>query len=562
MAFDPVFPDSVRIEVRRDGGPVWEELPDVLINSPIEIRRGNDGTTQKDRVAQTGTMDFRLNNADDNSEELLGLYSTNNANVLQGWRVGIPVRCVVTYAGNDYTLFVGVIDVIQPLSGKYGNRYVVVSCTDWMEEAARSRIQGLPLQINERSSSIFSVVAEAVERQPEGGFNIRPGADIFPYALDSAHDGELNAMSEFQRIAQSELGRIWVSRDGIVNFEGRHYRPNIQTLFISLTDEDILGTSGGVESGRGREDVINQAQVTVHPRRVDPTPTTVLFELAGSKKIERGTSAEINILLRDPESRATRVGGLGMVQPVPNTDYTFNTLQDGTGTNITLQLSIVVTQADGTVGYSANGGKATITNNGPLDGFLTKLQCRGRGIYDYETVIVTSSSAASKTKYGGAGFPFDMPYQDDFRVAQDAAAFIVQQSKELLTQIRGVRFMGNNEDRLMLAALQGDVSHKISLEETVIGSNATLLTGEDESQVQQIQANKFFINSVQLTIGERGHITAQWMLEPADPFSYWILEVPGFTELDITTRLAYGSFQVAWILDVDQLGVGTRLADA
>lgn len=548
---ESVFPTSVRIEVRLDGGVTWVEIPDVLINSPISIDRGISGTTQKDRVSDTGSLSFRLNNAADNSDELLGLYSPNNVNCLEGWRVGIPVRCVITYAGEDYIVFVGVIEAIQPLSGKYRERYVTVNCTDWIEEAANSKIRGLGIQINQRSSSVFSVVAGAVVKPPPGGFNVKPGGDIFEYALDSAHEGEVNALSEFQRIAQSELGRIYVTRDGIATFEGRHHRPNVQDLFIEFTDEDFVE----VEAGRGRDEIINHMEVQVHPRRVDASPTTVLFELSGTKEIKRATEVAVTVLFRDPESRATRVGGLDMVQPVPVTDYLFNTQKDGLGANITAQLTV-------TVVYSANGGVATIRNNGPLDGFLTKLQCRGRGVYDYETVLVKSDSEASKQKYGETGDSFDMPYQSNFGVAQDAADFMVQQSKELLTQVRSVVFWGNMSDRLMLAALTGDVSHKISLLETVIGSRAFLLTGEDEGQVQEIQAVNFFVNSVRLLILERGIIRCSWVLEPADPFQYWHLEIPGFTELGLTTRLAYGSFQLAWVLDVDQLGVGTRLADA
>jgi hypothetical protein len=546
-----VFPSSIRIEARLGNGLVWTELPDVLIKSPISISRGNEGSTQKDRVAQTGSMTFRLNNAEDNSEGLLGLYSPNNMNRLEGWGVGIPIRCVITYSGTDYVQFVGVVEAIEPTSGKFKDRQVSVSCTDWMEEAARSKIRGLPLQIGERSSRVFEVVANGVERQPVGGYDIKPGADVFPYALDSALEGEVNAMSEFQRIAQSELGRIYVSREGTVVYEGRHYRPNLQTLFGTLTDADI----DGVEAGRGREDVINHAEIQVFPRRVDATPTTVLSELAGTKKIERNTDVEVNVLLRDPESRATRVGGRDMVQPVPTTDYLFNSLEDGTGTDLTGQLTVVVD-------FSANGGNATITNNGPQDGYLIKFQTRGRGVYDYETVQVKSDSQASKDKYGEAGFSLDMPYQANFGIAQDAADFVVQQAKELLTQIRAVRFYANNEDRLMIAALTGEISNKISLVETVIGAESFLLVGEDEGQVQEISVTKFFINSVRLEIGERGVTTCTWTLEPADPFSYWILEVTGSTELEVTTRLAYGSFQLAWVLDFDFLGTTTRLGDA
>ncbi len=551
MAHNPVFPEEVRIEVKLGGSGAWYDLPDVQLTPSIDINRGNDGTSQKDRVATTGTMTFTLNNAEDNAAGLLGLYSTNNVNVLNGWRVGIPVRCVVRYSGVDEVLFIGKIEAIEPMSGKYGQRKVKVSCIDWMDEAASSKIRGLPIQIDQRSSSVFQLIAEAVVEQPPGGYNIDFGADVFPYALDNALEGDVNAMQEFQKIAISELGRIYVKRDGVLQFESRQYRPNITDLFIELDDEDI----DALETGRGREMVINHAEAKVHPRRVDATPTTVLYSLSSAMKIERNITKDIRIQLRDPQERATRVGARDMQQPQPGTDYTFNTAQDGTGADITSQLAV-------TADYSANGGTVSVLNNGPSDGYLTKLQCRGRGIYDYEPLTVISDSDTSKARYGEIPFTLDMTYQTETGVAKDAADYVLSLNRELLTQIRAVRFYANREDRLMLAALQGDVSSKIGLTETVVGDRVRIPVESEPGATEEVLINKFFVNSVRLSIGERGIILCTWILEPADPFTYWILDDVLYSVLGSTTRLAYGSFLLGWKLDLSQLGQNTLLLDS
>jgi hypothetical protein len=524
----------------------WLEIPDVQLTPAISISRGNDGTSQKDRVAETGTMSFALDNSEDNSAGLLGLYSSpNNVNVLEGWEVGIDVRCIVAYAGVDEPVFYGTIEDIVPGSGKFRERKVSVSCVDWMDEAATAKVRGLQVQLNKRSDEVFTVLINSVPRQPGGGYIAQIGGDIYPYALDNAFEGEVNVMSEFQRLVQSELGRVYVRRDGVAVFESRHKRPNLFTLSLTMTDEDI----DELDTGRGRSDIINHAEVQAHPRRVDAAATSVLFTLASKPRIERNTPLTLNVLFRDPDARATRVGGTNLVQPVATTDYMFNTLESGAGTDVTSQLTVVGT-------FSANGGEVVVTNNGPSDGYLTKLQCRGRGIYDYETILAKADSAASKEKYGERSFPLDMPYQNDLNVAKDAAEFVVQQSKALLTQVKGVSFFANREDRLLLAALQLDVSAKIHLDETVVGNEPFTPVGED---VQEVTVVEFFINSVQMEIGERGVIKCQWALEPADPFNYWILERDGFTELGQTTRLAYGSFIAGWVLNDSVLGTGTRV---
>jgi hypothetical protein len=547
MAHDPVFPEQVRIEVELSGiGMGWTPLEDVQLNPSITISRGNDGTSQKDRVAQTGTLSFTLDNSEDNSQGLLGLYSSpNNVNVMPGFGLGIGVRCIVRYRSVDEPVFYGTIEDIVPMSGKYRNRKVAVQAVDWMDEAAMAKVRGLQVQVNKRSDEVFTHLMSGVSRQPYGGHIAQIGGDTYPYALDNAFEGEVNIMSEFQRLAQSELGRIFVRRDGTAIFESRHKRPNQLALSLTMTDEDI----DGLDTGRGRSDILNHAEVQAHPRRVDPAATSVLFVLASKPRIERSTNLTLNVLFRDPDARATRVGGVDLVSPVATTDYMFNSLEDGSGTDLTAQLSLQST-------FSANGGEIIVTNGGPADGYLTKLQCRGKGIYDYETVLAKADSAASKLKYGERSFSLDMPYQDDLNVAKDAAEFIIQQSKALLTQVRGVTFHANREDRLMLAALQLDISSKIHLDETVIGDEPFTPVGED---VQEVQAVEFFINSVNLTIGERGIIKCTWALEPADPFNYWILERDGFTELGQTTRLAYGSFVAGWVLDDSELGTGTRV---
>ena len=543
MPFDPVFPEHVAIEFY--DGSSWVELEDVVISSGITIHRGVNGTTYRDRVAATGTMSFVLNNAEDNSGGLLGYYSPNNVNVRSDWRIGVPVRLVVTFLGIDYSLFYGKVRTITPISGKFGERKVEVSCVDWMDEAARAKVKNLDILLDVRSDEVFTEIMNSIERQPFNGFLAQIGGDFYPYALDSAFGEQFSAMSEFQRLAQSEQGYIYASKDGRAIFESRHKRPNTQTLSAELTDDDI----DEVSPGRGIEAVVNQADTVAHPRRIDAAATSVLFALGSVPQVKNQVTSTFQGLYRDPDARATRVGGLNMVQPVASTDYLFNSAADGSGIDLTSQLTVSAV-------YAGNSAVITVTNNGPFDGYLTQLQCRGRGVYSYETIVVSAASQASKDRYGEATLTLDMPYQADFNVAKDASEFIVNQAKDVLTQVDSCSFWANREERLMLYMLQREVSDKVRVEETVIGHEPFLPVGETE---QEVDATGFFVNSIDLTIYERGIVRCTWGLTPADPYSYWILERDGFTELGITTRLGYGAFIAGWVLDDSELGTTTRV---
>jgi hypothetical protein len=524
------------------GDPVYTELPDVQL-TPIMISRGIPGTTVRDRVATTGTMTFVLDNSANNSQGKLGLYSLNHTNTLTGWRYGIPIRCLVRFLGVDEPVFVGSVVGVEPVSGKYRDRKVTVSCVDWMEEATSAKVSGIPVQIDKRSNEVFEVLVEAVDKQPLNiliGF----GGDLYPYSLDNALDEEVNVMSEFQRLAQSELGYIFVSRNGTLVFQGRHRRPNLFTLSETLDGKDITE----MDTSRGREELVNLVKIQIHPRRVDSEATTVLFDYVTKQRIERGTSVVINALYRDPDLKATRVGGIDMVSLVATTDYTFNTEEDGSGVDITSQL-IVTTELGG------NSAEIHIENPGPRDGYLTKLQCRGKGVYDYETVLSIAESPASVALYGNCGLSLDMPYQSNLGVADDMAAYLIANCKALLTQVKAVSFAANAEERLLRAALQLDISSRIRVEEDVTGTAGTVPVGETDL----VSALEFFINAVELSIQENGIIFVTWTLVPADAYTYWVLEKPGFSELDISTRLGYGTFVTGWVVDESEMGISTRV---
>lgn len=538
-----VFPEAVTVEVELDGvGNGWTELPDVQINTNIEIRRGISGTGPLDLLAGTGTMTFQLNNAANNSAGLEGLYSLRHANALDGWKTGIGIRAFLLYGSVPRYVFVGTIKSIEPMPGKHKERKVSVTCVDWMDEAARTKVRGLATETDKRSDEVFSELLAIVDRQP-ASTAIQYGADEYPYVFDNALSEKNTVYSEFQRLCQSEFSRAFVKGDGTLVYESRHKRPNSLSVAVTLTGDDI----GGITTQRGNEAIVNRVEVQAHPRRVDVT-NSVLFTLASIPKIEAGTSYSFSAPYRDPDARATRVGGMSMVTPVATTDYTAFENQDGTGSDLT-------SSVDADIVFGANSAEVTVTNAGSQDLYLCSFQLRGLGVYDYETVLAVADDEDSQAEYGESVLSVDMPYQDDPRIAKDAADYLVSQLSDVISPVTEVEFVANREDRLMLAALTLDVSDRVHVEDDMVGTEPFVPVGE----IEEITALEFFINSVQLSIGERGIMRCKWGLTPADPFKYWILERDGFTELGETTRLAYGAFIPGWQLDNSALGTDTRV---
>jgi hypothetical protein len=184
-----------------------------------------------------------------------------------------------------------------------------------------------------------------------------------------------------------------------------------------------------------------------------------------------------------------------------------------------------------------------VTNNGPLDGHLTKLQLRGRGLYDFEPVISDQRDAGSLVTYGENAYGFDMPYQASVANGFDVALFILSLNKDAATRVSSATFMANWSDAEVDAAFNLRVSDRVSLTLSSLG----------------FEAKQFFVNGFRYEISMSGKIKVSLDLAPVSETQFWLLEVPGRTELDLTTVLGFGLFTPGWILDTSQLGTDTFL---
>jgi hypothetical protein len=243
--------------------------------------------------------------------------------------------------------------------------------------------------------------------------------------------------------------------------------------------------------------MINRIILELHPRRVDAAATTVLFSL-GNRPLIGATPVAFNAPYRDPESgRYVRVGGINMVTPVATTDYTLNANDDGSGADLTANFTVAAV-------FGGNSAALTVTKNSGADGYLTKCQLRGKGVYAFESVIVDLKDTTSITKYGQMSQRIDMPYQSDVNLANTVAALILANNKEPRTKVQKVRFMANATAAHLMHALARDIGDRIAITETLSG-----LAAED-----------YFIQAVDFSVTGAGVFQASWLLVPVDQEAY------------------------------------------
>lgn len=518
---------AVRIDVELSGpGNGWTQLEDVLLQSGIKGTRGIRGSGPADRVASVGTLSFELDNSERNSTETIGYYSIGHASALAGWTLGIGVRFVLVYEEITRIFWRGFVDSVVAVPGTSRERRARVNCVDWMDAAAKAKPSGLEVLIDVASHEVWTALLDSVSPAPPATY-IGSGSDVYPFANDNVQDESSTILGLGQRLQQSELGQIYVADDGLVVFEGRRRRAQRATPhFVFGGDKTVA-----IDVSSSRADVLNRIQVQVHPRRRDSAATTVLFTLPTKPLIKAGTSYAFNAPYKDPEQPAQRVAGVDMVTPVSSTDYSFNAAQDGSGADLTTNLTVTVT-------FGGNSAAVLVENGGP-DGYLT-FRLRGRGLYDFSPVVVEAIDEDSQEDVGANILGFDMPYQSDVDAAQDAALYFLALNKDVKTRARALTYIASASDELMRQALTREISDLITVQEPVTG----------------IDANHF-INSITFDLDDEGILAVTYDLEIADSSQPWLLEIPGRTELDETTILGFGLFVPGWALGESVLGTDT-----
>jgi hypothetical protein len=505
------------VEVELDGvGAGWTNLGqtgdnDVLITG-FKITYGIDGSEPIDLMAGSALASFVLDNSASNSAGTLGYYSLYHVNKRPGWGLGnrCRIRLIDLSDASSHVRFIGRIDSIDPMPGVRRERQVLVTATCWLEEASRWALTpDIGEQVGLRGDEILTNILAAMPSQPTAtSFDV--GMEAYPFALDTSVSAHTPVLEEFGKLARSEGGLIYLRADGTLRYEGRHARMLDTTSDWTLTDADIVD----LEIPSSREDIRNTVRVTYHPKIVDPLPTTLLYDQTNPIFVEAGTTKFLLGPYRDPNT-GDQIGGVAVQDQVAGTDYTANTAENGTGTDLTASFSIVVTKG-------SSGAAFNVTNSSGVDGWLTRNRLYGKGVYDRGAVSVDATDDYSVELYGERVAQFDMEYQAINEVAQGAAGYFRDKYKNPLAQVRRVVVIGDEATKVT-QILRRDISDRLSITETV--------TGVD---------NAFFINAIELEALPTRHLQATYTLAPAqDPFA---------------GQLAVGLW---WILGTSVLGSGT-----
>lgn len=527
---------AVAMKLAGSAGGFTDVTADVLSNLSCVYGIGGGGPT--DRVASTGQFSFTLDNSTNNSAGLVGYYSPGHANCRTGFDLGVIVRLSLTFASVTYYKFLGAIDSVTPEAGSRGSRRVSVVALDAIDAFAKFKIWGLEARLNETSSDIVklliddvcntywtlgtSLLGETTRLGRTAGVgspntaamvrarSIANGQDTYAIALDNTDDRSSTTLSELSRICASELGYAYMRGDtvggGTFVFESRATRAALASSSFVVNE-----TMTSLATGRSRSDIINHVQIGVTSRDVGTT-TEVLYSLQSKPSMLTGETITLMGPYRDPQESQSKIAGLNPIDPVASTDYTMNTLADGSGTDVTSSHSV-------TAYAGANSVRFDVTNNSGAGSFITSLKIRGT-VIRFTPVVAEAEDLSSQNTYGANTLSMAMPYQNDVGRASGAAQFVLATYSSPAVQTNQVTVFGSDATR-MTQVLAREVGDRIDLTEAVSG----------------LSSKAFVIQQVGLTVADGGRMTqATWTLAPLDTTSVWLL---GTSTLGETTRLAY-----------------------
>lgn len=499
----------------------WTEITEDIIGG-MRASRGIFGSTLADRTARTGILQFDLNNSEINSGHKLGYYTPGHANVRTGFSANIGVQVRLNGpAGFLKSVWTGRVMRVKPDTGIYQSRLAHVFCVDYWDQLARKRLSSLPLQVDTLDHEIFGLIIDAMPVQPRFT-QIGVGFDTITYAFDNAQAEKAIPAVEIDRLCRSTLAVAWTKGDGTLVYEPRSVRARNFTNSVELTPSDYpIGNTIDIEDDRAS--LTNLYQARVHPRTRGDSDV-VLYELHGpasggtATPIEANTPLYIRGVFTELGQRSWRAGGLDMLPPVPHVDYEFNVEPDGSGEDITATVSITATYLANTVIYLINA---------PRTCYLMFAQARGKMVIDHSDIIVEASDEDSIEDFGENSFSLDMPYPttDAIKFANEVVQYSLHLSLQNTKRVRTVNI-----------CLEG---LSITRGALMAGREISDRAGFSEPMTALPQNNGFNINAITYSREADGPVWISWVPVISDATAYWLLEIPGRSELGITTRLGF-----------------------
>ena len=389
--------------------------------------------------------------------------------------------------GGWVSLFHGAVDLVRP---RPGAKYCYLRALDEMERLTSVTLythatSSLPQTSDEILGDVLDYAdASPARRRLDAGVALVP--DTWSPSI-----WNVRAMDEIHRLQDEEDGLVYVDGHGYWRLEARGHRASGPHAAPLAT----LGDSGGggrayfsdVAWDDGAANVENVVFMRI--RNATNEGERTAWTLNETPRFEARETKEF---LAESKAYETIVG---QIRPRRGTDYAANTERDGTGRNISREVS---------VSHPARGefnGRGTLVRVtfGATPGYLTLLQMRTRNALRYEDpVLVKAADANSRQTYGDRTKTIEARWTRETGAALATIEGRLARGKDPRTVLRAV--VPNGSRGNVLLVLQRGFSDRIAVRYPDMGID------ED-----------FFVEGRRITVGEGWtSVTAELLLQAVE----------------------------------------------
>ena len=362
--------------------------------------------------------------------------------------------------GGWVSLFYGYVDSIRPRP-RAGAQYCYVRALDEME-----RLTGVTLymyatsQLPQDSDDILGDIldyadVDTARRQLDSGETLVP-------STWSPSIWGVQATPEVHRLQDEEDGLVYVDGHGFWRLENRGHRATAPHTTSMATLKDTDDGSNAYFSDLAWDDGAVNVENMVFMRIRDATNQGEQTAWTLTEKPQFSANETKDFLAESKDYDVVA----GQLTPVENTDYDANTAQDGSGTDISSELTVT---HPNTTDYNGKGTLVRV-KFGATAGYLTLLKLRTLNAFTYDApVLVLAEDTTSKDTYGERIRSIDARWTREVAVAQATAESRRDRRKDPKTVLH-VAVPNGSKANLMLA-LQRSLSDRVTVQYNDMGIN-------------------------------------------------------------------------------------------
>lgn len=316
-----------------------------------------------------------------------GLYNPYNVNSPLYPNVDLlkekRIKIIAVVGNSYYTVFTGFISDIKITFGATQTATIeAVDGLKYLSDQSASTIVHEGLRIDEAINAVLDKSAWTWGREIDRSYT------VIPYWW-----GENRAYDEVCLLSEADLGYLFVKATGQV----AHYSRNrTGKLAASISEEVVLKSFA---TSMPWEAIRNIVRVAANP--IQKEANSIAWTLAERPLLAAGRSAEYWASFENATVNATCGAG----------DYSANSAADGSGTDLTADISVSV------YGFGTSA-KLTVTNNGGTDAYITLLQVKGDQLIKNKSFVESQVAPANRL------LTLDIDWLQDVNIASDYASWL------------------------------------------------------------------------------------------------------------------------------------------